>query len=147
MLDLANRLREGGIDAENDQYETSPAEGWPAWCARRIEEADFVLLVCTETYRRRFDARDPGKGLGVLYEARTLRQLIYDSARTDKYIPVLLDGGSPDHIPTIVKGATWWEADTEDGYEGLYRQLTGQPKAIKPVLGAITLKPPRESRG
>ena len=34
VLDLANRLREDGIDAEIDQYETSPPEGWPAWCKR-----------------------------------------------------------------------------------------------------------------
>ena len=115
VLDLANRLRESGIDAEIDQYETSPGGGWPFWCERKVEEADFVLLVCTQTYRCRFDARDPGKGLGVLYEARTLRQLIYDSGGTNKYIPVLLNGGSPEHIPTIVKGATRWEAETPEG--------------------------------
>ena len=78
VLDLANRLRDEGVDAEIDQYEVSPPEGWPAWCERKIQRADFVVLVCTELYLRRFDDADPGGGLGVLYEARNIRQLIYD---------------------------------------------------------------------
>jgi hypothetical protein len=37
VLDLADRLREDGIDAEVDQYLPSPLEGWPAWCESQIE--------------------------------------------------------------------------------------------------------------
>ena len=50
VLDLADRLRADGIDAEIDQYNDSPSEGWPRWCERQIEAADFVLMVCTEAY-------------------------------------------------------------------------------------------------
>ena len=67
VLALANRLREDGIDAEIDQYEPAPPEGWPMWCERQIKKAGFVLLVCTETYLRRVDGEEePGKGHGVL---------------------------------------------------------------------------------
>ncbi|MHC4355693.1 MAG: SEFIR domain-containing protein, partial [Planctomycetota bacterium] len=31
VLALANKLRAEGIDAVLDQYEVSPAEGWPKW--------------------------------------------------------------------------------------------------------------------
>ena len=50
---LANRLRWDGVDAQIDQYEVSPPEGWPMRCERQIKQADFVLLVCTQTYLRR----------------------------------------------------------------------------------------------
>jgi len=147
VLDLTNRLRDEGVDAEIDQHEVSPPEGWPTWCERWIKQADFVVMVCTEFYLRRFDDADPGSGLGVLWEARNIRQLIYDDrAKTGKYVPVLFDGGSAEHIPTPVKGATRWEVDTVDGYEGLYRQLTRQPKVIKRVLGTIIAMPPKTSR-
>ena len=147
VLDFANRLRDESIDADIDQYEVSPPEGWPAWCEQLIKSADFVLLVCTETYLRSFEDADPGSGLGVLWEARNIRQLVYDDrAKTGKYIPVLFDGGSPDHIPTLVKGATRWTVDTPEGYGGLYRQLTRQPKVLKPARGAIKPMPPKESR-
>ncbi len=36
-----------------ESYETSPEEGWPLWMDRHISAADFVLMVCTETYFRR----------------------------------------------------------------------------------------------
>ena len=37
VLGFADRLRADGIDAEVDQYNTSPSEGWPLWCERQIE--------------------------------------------------------------------------------------------------------------
>lgn len=55
VLHLSDRLRADGIDCNIDQYETSPPEGWPRWMVNQIEEADFVLVVCTETYERRFN--------------------------------------------------------------------------------------------
>jgi hypothetical protein len=64
VLDLADRLRADGIDAEIDQYNDAPPEGWPLWCERQIEIADFVLMVCTEAYHRRVRGEGaPGKGL------------------------------------------------------------------------------------
>jgi hypothetical protein len=53
VLGFAHRLRADGIDAEIDLWNASPPEGWPLWCERQIAAADFVLMVCTETYRRR----------------------------------------------------------------------------------------------
>ena len=53
VLGLADRLRADGIDAEMDQYNASPPEGWPLWCERQIAAANVVLMVCTETYHRR----------------------------------------------------------------------------------------------
>ncbi|MFO1146110.1 MAG: hypothetical protein U1E33_05995 [Rhodospirillales bacterium] len=45
-----------------------PEGGWPARCERQIASADFVLLVCTETYNRRVGGREePESGLGVLW--------------------------------------------------------------------------------
>ena len=31
VLTLANKLRQEGVDAEIDQYEECPEEGWPLW--------------------------------------------------------------------------------------------------------------------
>ena len=65
VLGLADRLRADGIDAEVDQYNAAPPEGWPLWCERQIAAADVVLMVCTETYYRRVSGdEEQGKGLG-----------------------------------------------------------------------------------
>src|SRR5215216_600840 len=66
---LSDRLRQEGVDSNIDQYEQSPQEGWPRWMVRQIREADFVVVVCTQTYQRRFeDQEDPGRGFGSAWE-------------------------------------------------------------------------------
>src|SRR5512134_3999185 len=116
VLGLADRLRADGIDAEIDQYNDSPPEGWPRWCERQIEAADAVLMVCTETYHRRVKgAEQPGAGLGVVWEAAIIRQLLYDAGVvSSKFVPVLFADGSPEHIPTPIKAWTRYVVDMDD---------------------------------
>ncbi len=139
VLGLADWLRERGIDADIDQYEVSPPEGWPRWMDRQIENSDFVLLICTETYYRRvMDTEAPGKGLGVRWEGNLIYQHIYDgSASNTKFIPVLFDGADVTHIPRPVRGAVFYVLAAEQGYEDLYRRLTGQHRTTKPQLGTV----------
>lgn len=54
---LSDRLCSEGVDSNIDQYEQSPSEGWPRWMVRQIREADFVLVVCTQRYLRRFEGK------------------------------------------------------------------------------------------
>src|SRR5882724_10081498 len=108
VLALAERLLAEGVDASIDQYIQSPPEGWPDWCEAQIREADFVLMVCTETYLRRVERKEEaGKGRVVMWEARLIRQHLYDSGSvSSKFVPVLFADGSHDHVPTPVKGGS-----------------------------------------
>jgi len=58
ILTLANRLRAEGVDCSIDQYEESPAEGWPRWMMNQLEWADFVVVVCSEQYDHRVSGRE-----------------------------------------------------------------------------------------
>lgn len=148
VLELADRLRLDGVEAEIDQYEESPLEGWPAWCEQRINEANFVLLVCTSTYKHRVNhEEEPGRGAGVAWEAHLIRQHLYDAhGKTNKFVPVLFSDCSPDHIPTPVKGAAHYVVDDKRQYERLLRLLTSQPGVLKPKVGPLKPLPPRERR-
>lgn len=145
VLGIADRLRTDGVDAEIDQYNDAPPEGWPRWCERQIEVADSVLMVCTETYRRRVNGDEQqGKGLGVLWEAQIIRHCLYDTGGvSDKFIPVLFSDASPEQIPMLIKGRTRYIIDMEDGYDKLYRRLTGQQRLLRPKLGKIRPRPTR----
>ena len=92
VLRLSNRLRSDGIDCVLDQYEASPAEGWPRWMDRKIRDAQFVLVICTETYYRRLMGyEEAGKGLGVRWEGSLIYQQIYNAgAMNTKFVPVLM---------------------------------------------------------
>src|SRR6266849_10196155 len=79
VLDLAQKLRGDGVDAVIDRYVNgSPPQGWVLWMERQIEQAKFVLIVCTPTYKRRYEDQEPsGKGLGATWEAILTRQELY----------------------------------------------------------------------
>jgi hypothetical protein len=62
---------------------------------------------------------------------------------SDKFIPVLFSDASPEQIPMPIRGGTRYVVDTKDGYEELYRRLTGQPRLLRPALGAIRSLPAR----
>jgi hypothetical protein len=140
---LSDRLRAGGVDAYIDQYEESPAEGWARWTARRVHEAQFVLIVCTENYAARFTGQAPaGTGLGAKWEGAVITQELYNAeSHNTKFIPVLFSGADLPHVPAILSGVTNYRLDAEDGYEKLYRRLTNQPLIMKPELGAIQPMP------
>ncbi len=146
VLDLCDRLRADGVDAWLDQYETAPAEGWPRWCARRVAEADFVLVVCTEVYERRFRGEEaPGEGLGARWEGYVVVQELYDAGTLNaKYIPVLWSPAGAQHVPLFLRGTTRYDLRTTEAYQSLYRHLTGQPKTPAPPLGGRVPMPPRE---
>lgn len=117
ILTLADRLREDGVDTWLDRYEPSPSAGFYRWMIQQIRDADFVLLVCTETYRRRLmGEEEPGKGLGAMWEGSVILSELYNSQPVnEKFIPIL----------------------PPEGYENLYRRLTNQPAVLPPPLGHL----------
>ncbi len=147
VLVLANRLRADGVDAMIDQYEQSPRRGWPDWCEAQIRNADFVVMVCTETYLRRVNGEEePGNGKGVRWEGRLSLQHLYDAgAESYKFVPVLFADGSPDHVPIPVKGASIYQVEIEEEYEGLLRLLTDQPAVRRPPIGPFRAMPERRA--
>jgi hypothetical protein len=90
---LADRLRGSSLDCMIDQYEQAPAAGWPRWMDAQVEEADFVLVVCTPAYYRKAMGQEPpGTGHGVIFESLLIVQDLYDAAmRNEKFIPVLFE--------------------------------------------------------
>lgn len=146
VLMLADQLRKEGIDCDLDQYETSPPEGWLQWMTRRLEWSDFVLVICTETYRRRVDGHEPvGVGRGVKWEGAIISQVIYQSdSLNTKFVPVAFSQGDRNHVPIFLGGASFYVLD--DDYERLYRHLTNQPPTPKPELGKLRPLPPKPRR-
>lgn len=143
VLDLANRLRAEGIDCQLDQYEVSPPQGWARWMNEQIEQADYVLAICTETYKRRATGQEePDKGLGVTWEGMLVGDQIYQNrALNRKFIPILYSLDDKTHIPSFLGTVSFYVLDT--GYEKLYRHLTDQPETVKPELGKLTPLPPK----
>lgn len=118
VLALADRLRGEGVDARLDQYVAVPLEGWPAWTQRQLAAVDFVVLICTATYRQRFED-DASNAL----EAVVARQLFYESNdRKHGLLPVVLEGSTEEDIPRPLRAYTAYVLPKD--YDGLLRRLT-----------------------
>lgn len=145
---LSERLRKDGIDCHIDQYETAPPEGWARWTRNQIRQADLVLIVCTETYERRYEGTEvAGKGAGAKWEGGIITQELYESqGRNNKFIPVVFSARDRAHIPLELRQGTFHVVDSDRGYEGLYRHLTDQPAAVKGTLGKLRPMPALKRR-
>jgi hypothetical protein len=137
VLGLANRLRQDGVDARLDLYEPGPAEGWEHWRERQLLAADFVVVVCTASYRRHFEAYEAvTSGLQVRWEAGLLRRRLHDGPMFGaRVLPVLLPGASVDMVPETLRGYTRYLLPAQ--YDDLFRRITGQPAVVGPPLGTL----------
>jgi len=148
VLQLSNRLRSEGVDSVLDQYETSPPEGWPRWMDRKIRDAKYVLVICTDSYYRRVMGEEKeGVGFGIRWEGNLIYQHIYNAGTTNnKFIPVVFAEKDKTHIPVPLQGATLYCLARSTGYEDLYRRLTDQPRTQKPKLGKRRALPERQAK-
>lgn len=139
VLDLSDRLRKEGVDCRVDLYELSPPEGWPHWCAIQIEEAHFVLVVCSQKYLNRFKKREErGKGLGASWEGHIITQELYNSqGRNTKFIPVVFSSEDTEYIPLLLQGATRYDLSHYAEYERLYRHLTNLISPTAPCRNSV----------
>jgi hypothetical protein len=144
VIRLSERLRSEGVDAEIDRYELAPPQGWPAWMTRQVADRDFILLVCTEIYERRFSGKEAqGKGAGAKWEGGLIRQLLYESEGINtRFIPVVMSRRDLQYIPLELRGTTHHVLEDEAGYEALYRRLTNQPEVVRGALGPLRVLPP-----
>ncbi len=136
---LAERLRRDGLDVRTDQDADPPAEGWPRWMLDNINQAEFVLLVCTAEYRRRFES-DPtvpdDVGKGVDFEGFLITGKLYRSKSSRKaFVPVLPEPGEVDAVPEVLSQRQIYPLPSH--YLNLYRVLTGQPRRAPSPVGPV----------
>lgn len=149
VLSFSDRLRSEGVDCHLDQYEDSPSEGWPRWMNKQLSEADYVLVVCTSVYCSRVEGSAPaGTGRGAKWEGALIMQDNYDNdTRNTRFIPLGFQPYDTDSTPRFLRGSTYYDVSTADGYTSLYRRVTAQPRVIKPPIGKLkTLGPSRNPK-
>ena len=128
VLELSTRLRHDGYDTRIDRYVTgTPAEGWPNWMMNQLDEAAFTLVVCTETYYKRFRGKEePDRGHGVGFEGVLITNMLYErKCQSVKFVPILFDSTHTQFIPEPLRGGTRYLLNSESAYEELRKFLDG----------------------
>src|SRR5271166_2767753 len=147
VLELAERLRKDGTDAQIDQYVSgTPPEGWRRWMHTQVEQANRVLLIFTETYQRRFEAgEEEGKGLGATFEGVIVTQRLYDDETEGgnaKFRPVVFRQEDERFIPSELRRFNRYRVDTPEHYQNLLRWLYTAPSIVAPTVGQKPDLPP-----
>jgi len=145
VLALAERLRSDGVVAQIDQYVAgTPPEAWPRWMLNQLDWADFVLVICTPTYYRRFRGHEkPAIGRGADWEGNLITTEIYKArSQTTKFVPVFFDSLEEKFIPEPLFAHTRYrlglnEKDSVDDYNELHAFLTGQAGARAGEVGSL----------
>jgi len=147
VLKLAKRLRAEGVPTEVDQFHESPPEGWPRWTLDQVEQSQYVLVICTQTYNLRFRGKEaPGTGRGVKWEGAVITQELYDAETLNAtFVPVLLKSADAQHIPILLKGVTHYDLSQKDGFTNLLRRLTAQPKVVAPPVAPTVRRLPNDA--
>jgi len=113
---------------------------------RKIGDARFVLMICTENYHKRVMGETPAdEGRGVKWEGTLIYQHIYNAGSFNKkFIPVLLRPQDAQFIPTPLQGVTHYEVSTVSGYDRLYARLLNRTTTERPKLGPPRPLPKKE---
>lgn len=132
VREFATLLRENGIDVEFDQWAGERQDRY-AWALKNLTEADFVIVVASEGYRRMDEGTDHTLGEA---EASALRDLLQGEQpeRSRKLLPVILPGRKIGDLPSFLQGHSadhfLVTALTADGVDHLLRHLTRRSLAV-----------------
>ncbi len=133
---LTDQLLANGIDATLDQYDLSLGDRLPQFMEQSVTNSDYVLIICTPTYKEKSDARKGGVG----YEGHIISGELFAKGNDRKFIPVLRKGDVTTALPVslIEKLAI----DLKDGkhYDTNFNDLVTTLKGIskKPAVKTAT---------
>ena len=137
VLKLTASLRELGYDAGIDVIKTGQetAASFPKMMAECLMEADKVIIVLSERYKKKADSFNDGVGTEYSYIINNI------GSKEDKYILISFDGVEKNILdkicPDFIRGrevvdlSTWNQASTEDlkseRFKTFFLKLNGKP--------------------
>lgn len=97
---LADKLLADGIEAIIDSYDVIPGDRLPEFMESSIKDSDYVIIICTEEYKRKANNREKGVG----YESHIISAELYNNHNDRKFIPIIRQGELNTAIPTYLDG-------------------------------------------
>jgi len=129
---LTDTLLENGIEANLDQYDLSLGDRLPQFMEQSIAEADYVLIICTPTYKEKSDARKGGVG----YEGHIISGELLTQGNERKFIPIIRKGDIKSAMPNCLLGKLAIDLTKSNHYETNFKDLltTLQGQKRKPPV-------------
>lgn len=137
VLNLANELRNNGINSIIDQYVLKGGKNAPYFMEQSIEKSDKVLIIFTENYKLKAENRKGGVG----YEYSILNAELYKKiVENEKYIPILRQGSRDNSIPGFMQQFFSIDMRKEDDFKEKLNELVltifNEPLIDIPEIGS-----------
>lgn len=134
VIELATKLRKEGVDVKLDQWELEPGDQMPHFMEKSVKENNYVLIICTQSYKIKSEQRKGGVG----YEGDIMTGEVLKSSNHRKFIPILKTGNKENAIPSWLSGKYFIDLTNEEEFQKKYSDLittlfNAREKA--PVLG------------
>ncbi|MGR5401951.1 toll/interleukin-1 receptor domain-containing protein [Vibrio harveyi] len=145
VLELAQRLRNSGVDAILDQFRLGLGDDLGGFMEKSVAESDRIIMICTDTYVTK--AND-GLG-GVGYEKMIMTAEYMSNIDSKKVIPLIRQKGTH-NVPTFLKSRLHINFSRDDEFElqfdNLLREIHEAPLFKEPPVGnnpfeSVTEKP------
>jgi len=137
VADIAAKLRGDGIETILDQWHLVPGEQLPEFMEREIRNNDYILIICTPTYKVKSDTRSGGVG----YEGDIMTAEVFAKGNHKKFIPILLQGNWVDSAPSWLLGKYYIDLSKKGKYEQGYKDLITTIHGHRPKAPPIGKKP------
>jgi len=139
VVELGTRLRSDGIDLTLDEWHLRPGDELPHFMETAIRVSDFVLIICTKTYRMKSDSRVGGVG----YEGSLITAEFSTGVARGKFVPLLRSGQWPEAAPSWLKGAYYIDFRSDPYPETSYEKLRSKLFGSLPEPPPLGPAPPR----
>lgn len=97
---FADQLLKDGVEAIIDQYDLNLGDRLPYFMEKSITDADFVLIICTPSYKEKSDSRLGGVG----YEGHIISGELLKNQNEKKFIPIIFSGDIKSSVPNFLSG-------------------------------------------
>ncbi|PTP93491.1 toll/interleukin-1 receptor domain-containing protein [Vibrio splendidus] len=118
VLELAQRLRNSGVDAILDQFKLGLGDDISGFMERSVEDADRIIMICTDNY-----VTKANEGLGgVGYEKMIMTSEYMSRIDSNKVIPLIRQKGTR-NVPIFLKTRLNINFSQEDEFELMFDEL------------------------
>lgn len=124
---LADKLLADGIEAIIDSYDVIPGDRLPKFMESSIRDSDYVIIICTEEYKRKANNRERGVG----YESHIISAELYNNHNDRKFIPIIRQGDFNTALPTYLDGKLAIDLRGNPFNENSYKDLIASIFKIK----------------
>ncbi len=136
VLELAQRLRNSGVDAILDQFRVGLGDDLGGFMEKSVAESDRIIMVCTDNYVSKANS---GLG-GVGYEKMIITAEYMKSIDNNKVIPLIRQNGTH-NVPTFLQTRLHINFSRDDEYElqfdNLLREIHKAPLFKNHLLATI----------